>query len=234
MNVVVKKFEEGETRDSSVAIDHLPDECSICHKSGSIKYLSGSLNTMANSGKMLELLVQCPRVSCKAYTIAYYAANQYHSNYHYVTSKPKVPVPVSFNKKIKEVSPEFVAIYGQAKQAEDQNLDKIAGVGYRKAIEFLVKDYLIQLNPEKEEAIKKKALGACIKDDVSDVNVKSVAKRAVWLGNDETHYVRKWNEQDITDLKKLIQLVTYWIESEILTRELVEDTMPDAAPNDTV
>lgn len=224
---MVKKFKGGETRDGAITIDRLPDECSICHQSGSIKYLSGSLNEMANNGDLLEVLVQCPRVSCRAYAIAYYVANNHKTEYHYLKSRPEVPVPVSFNAKIKEVSPEFVAIYGQAKQAEDQSLDKVAGVGYRKAIEFLVKDYLVYMNPEKEEAIKKKALGACIKDDVSDANVKSVAKRAVWLGNDETHYVRTWSEQDITDLKKLIELVTYWIESEILTKELVEDTMPD-------
>jgi hypothetical protein len=31
-----------------------------------------------------------------------------------------------------------------------------------------------------------------------------MAKRAIWLGNDETHIVRKWEKKDLQDLKSLI------------------------------
>jgi hypothetical protein len=44
-----------------------------------------------------------------------------------------------------------------------------------------------------------------------------VAKRAVWIGNDETHYIKKWNNKDLTDLKILIDLTLHWIEMESLT-----------------
>jgi len=70
---------------------------------------------------------------------------------------------------------------------------EICGVGYRKSLEFLIKDYLIGRAPEGEgqaaavEAIKKKFLGTCIKEDIEDANIKLVAQRATWLGNDETH-----------------------------------------------
>ena len=36
----------------------------------------------------------------------------------------------------------FLTIYNQSLSAEDNNLDQIAGIGYRKALEFLIKDYL--------------------------------------------------------------------------------------------
>ena len=76
--------------------------------------------------------------------------------------------------------------------------------------------------PTKEEAIKSKPLGKCIQEDVSEAKVKKVAERAVWLGNDETHYVRKWKEKDVDDLVSLIFLTVHWIESEIETEKLLE------------
>ena len=67
---------------------------------------------------------------------------------------------------------------------------------------------------------------ACINDYVNDTRIKSVAKRAVWLGNDETHYIRKWEGKNLEDMKKLIDLTVHWIEMEKLT-ESFEDDMPD-------
>ena len=49
--------------------------------------------------------------------------------------------------------------------------------------------------------------------------VKSCAEKAVWLGNDETHYERKWENKDINDLKLLIKLTLHHIEAEILTEK---------------
>jgi len=108
------------------------------------------------------------------------------------------------------------------------NLQHICGVGYRKSLEFLIKDYLMsEMEDESEkEQIKNKFLGACINDDVKSEKIKAVAKRAAWLGNDETHYNRKWENKDVSDLKRLIDLTLHWIESEIDTKKLLED-MPE-------
>ena len=69
-------------------------------------------------------------------------------------------------------------------------------------------------------------MGSCINEDVSDERIKQVAKRATWLGNDETHYVRKWEDKDVKDLVSLIDLTIRWIESEIETKKLLE-SMPE-------
>jgi len=45
---------------------------------------------------------------------------------------------------------------------------------------------------------------------------KSVAERATWLGNDETHYYRKWENKDISDLKALLRLTINAIENQLL------------------
>lgn len=64
-----------------------------------------------------------------------------------------------------------------------------------------------------------------IRDHVSDTKVKQVAARAVWLGNDETHYSRKWEDKDLKDLKMLIKLTLHWIEMDELTQEALK-SMP--------
>ena len=72
------------------------------------------------------------------------------------------------------------------------SLLEVCGVGYRKALEFLIKDFVIEgKEPEVVKRIKTIQLAPCIENYVTDLNVKNVSKRAVWLGNDETHYVRK-------------------------------------------
>jgi hypothetical protein len=95
----------------------------------------------------------------------------------------------------------------------------VAGPGYRKALEFLIKDYLIFVEPDKADSIKPTALQNLIQNKITDVNLKTSAERATWLGNDETHYLRKWESQDIGDLKLLITLTVNWAENCILTSE---------------
>ncbi|MFR5472135.1 MAG: hypothetical protein ACLTG7_11415 [Romboutsia sp.] len=113
-------------------------------------------------------------------------------------------------------------IYGQAKQAEEVGLDQVCGVAYRKALEFLIKDYCCKKKPEEEENIKKKFLSNVIKEYVDNPNIKMLAERAAWLGNDETHYIRKWESHDIKVLIKLIDLTCSWINLEEKTRKYSE------------
>lgn len=132
-----------------------------------------------------------------------------------------------FSDTIQGVSKDFVTIYNEAYAAEQMSLNDVCGVGYRKALEFLVKDYISRGKKEEEiGAIREKKLSKCIVDYVTDVRIKEVAKRAVWLGNDETHYVRKWEGKDVHDLKGIIHLVIRWIEQEIETEALLQE-MPE-------
>jgi len=43
---------------------------------------------------------------------------------------------------------------------------------------------------DEKEKIEKTQLGNVIENFVNDTRIQSVAKRAAWLGNDETHYIR--------------------------------------------
>jgi hypothetical protein len=110
--------------------------------------------------------------------------------------------------------------------AEDRGWKLIAGPGYRKALEFLIKDYLCRLHSTEAEKIKGMTLAACIAEYVDHAKLKAMAARAAWLGNDETHYVRKWEEKDLDDLKTLVNLTVHWIEMAELTDNVLKD-MPE-------
>jgi len=51
----------------------------------------------------------------------------------------------------KKTSQQFVKFYNQTSKSEDFLLDKIVGLFYRKALKFLIKDFAIYNNPEKEK-----------------------------------------------------------------------------------
>ena len=92
-------------------------------------------------------------------------------------------------------------------------------MGYRKALEFLIKDYAIYRYPDKEDEIKPKLLGQVINDYIDSSRLKALSKASIWIGNDETHYIRKFEDKDISDLKRFITSMVSFI-----TYELTSDT----------
>lgn len=164
-----------------------------------------------------SVFCRCTNPSCNHTFIA-----EYVSNYFSRVEPNHRLDKMKFSSIIESVSVLFCEIYNQAYAAHQMNLTQICGVGYRKALEFLIKDYIISKESTKEDVIKSKPLGKCIQEDVTDAKVKQVAERAVWLGNDETHYVRIWEDKDVDDLVSLIHLTVHWIESEIETEKLLE------------
>lgn len=208
----------------SVNLDKLPDECSICHNKITPTYSGVFYNSTEYEKPRVQVVFRCPSKECRDVFIGFYLGGDPHAYYQY--SKPFQPTTRNFSEIINSVSPSFILIYNQASTAEQLALTVICGAGYRKALEFLIKDYVIGMNPDKQEEIRKEFLGTTIESRVSHPQLKAVSKRAVWLGNDETHYERKWEDKDITDLKDLIELTIRWIETEKLTEKLLED-MPE-------
>ena len=204
----------------SARIEGHPNKCVYCHKTITPNYLYGHRNN-----RVMEVTLICPNQECLKSFIGYYdLINQYYQfNGH--TSIGNL-INKEFSETIQSISENFITIYNQAFAAEQQNLTEICGVGYRKALEFLIKDYIILNKPTEKDKVEKKMLGSCIADYVDDDRIKTVAKRAVWLGNDETHYIRKWDGKNLDDLKRLIELTVHWIEMEHLTKSFATE-MPE-------
>lgn len=199
----------------------LPDKCPFCHN-----FITPNLIVGYNRNRGVEIYMSCPDSNCKKSFIGYYHHNG--TTIYQYTGKTTLGnrLGKTFSGTITDTSSNFPLIYNEAFSAEQDNLNQICGVGYRKALEFLIKDYIIQKNESEKDKILKMQLGNCIKTYVTDDRIKSVAKRAVWLGNDETHYIRKWETKNLEDLKKLIELTVHWIEMEKLT-ESFEIDMPE-------
>ena len=123
----------------------------------------------------------------------------------------------NFPTEINDLSPTFKEIYDQALQAEAEGLDHLSGVGYRKALEFLVKDYLIQQSPDEKDNIIESFLGECVKKFPE--HLKQTATAAVWLGNDFTHYQRKYEQHTIEHLKGFISATVSHIHSHIMSKK---------------
>lgn len=127
---------------------------------------------------------------------------------------PTIHRQANFSDEIASLSPAFVETYTQSSVAESEKLFQICGIGYRKALEFLVKDYLCHIHPEDSEKIQSEFLGSSIQR-INDQRIKVLAERSTWIGNDETHYVRKQEDLGVEDMKRFIKAMLTYIESEL-------------------
>jgi hypothetical protein len=214
MKIRVRTKDSGERE---VEVDRYPDQCPKCHRGIKAEYFGGFLNKRK---KLLFFMAICPFDDCGIVFSALYHDESSRTGTPYfelstsglITYTPETVIP----KEVADLSPSFKEIFNQASAAEGAGLDLIAGPGFRKALEFLIKDYLIKYefleDKEKQAKVEKAFLGTCIAEYIAEGRIKSSAAKASWLGNDETHYYRKWTDLDIKDLKKLISMTVNWIE----------------------
>jgi hypothetical protein len=223
------------THQGQVALDRNPDNCPICHVAITPIDQGVAVQSNLNDVPLVERVLRCPNAKCQRVFIALYLRRQMESVLYSLQScVPLELVTPPQSDTISAISSDFCSIYEQATKAEQYGLILVAGPGYRKALEFLIKDYVISQFPETDPdkiaahkaLVEKQQLAACIKEYVKSGQIKEISKRAAWLGNDETHYVRKWEGKDLEDLKKLISLTLHWIEIEKLTADVIKD-MPE-------
>lgn len=142
--------------------------------------------------------------------------------YCFKSASPMTHFHKDFSKAISDLSPDFVSIYNESLQAEELGLDSICGMGYRKSLEFLLKDYIIHKNPSKRNEVSTKMLMACINDYIDDDRLKSLAKASAWLGNDETHYTKKHAHFGTEKLKTFINAFVTFIDSNLAYEEALQ------------
>jgi hypothetical protein len=121
-----------------------------------------------------------------------------------------------------EEDSKFIKTYLQSLEAESNGHDEIAGMGYRKAIEYLVKDWAIQTNLTEKDKILKLWLSAIIKEYFKG-DLKDILERATWLGNDQTHYNKLFEEYNIAHLKELIDLIMVELDRDFKKRHYIEN-----------
>lgn len=219
-------FEKDELKD--VTVEEV-GVCPCCHIATSPTFINGYLISSRENNITTTAFVILYCTNCKQLYIAkYYFQSSFGDKD--ISVYPAVVYPQSVNIKpfsdnIISLSPMFVETYKQACHAEtNENTSGLAGLGYRKSLEFLIKDYLINLKHQDKNTIIQLELGKCIEKLEKDIQY--IAQASVWLGNDEAHYFKKNVDYSIQDLKNFIDCLIVEIEREyvkIKAKRLTKD-----------
>ena len=216
------QFQPGHSREIGLVGEI--DRCPWCRRHLIPRLVAGFGWSYGTPVPGIDEVYQCTNNACGRAFIASYdpAGNDYSLS----AITPKELEPPTIPAGIANLSPTFVETYSQALVAETLNLTQLTGLGLRKALEFLIKDFACTEYPGDKEEISRKQLGPCIENYIAEPTVKQVAARAAWLGNDETHYVRRWEDKDVNDLKVLIRLVVNGIDNILVTKKYLAE-MPE-------
>lgn len=215
------------TNENRAAINikiEMPKTCPICHEK---MYPSVASKTSYNTKLKhnIAILFQC--TSCSRYFSSEYAVGDFNTNiagYESIkkNNTPTIKIKYDLPEELDAISEQFKEIYTQSLTAEENHLTEISGIGYRKSIEFLVKDFLINfIKHTDSEKIKKMPLLQAIKKIDND-KIVSLATASAWLGNDEAHYFQKFEDKDVKDMKRFIKALTFYVSSEVVAAEAEE------------
>lgn len=99
------------------------------------------------------------------------------------------------------ISPRFEDAHSEAEGAETFGFTNLAAIGYRRALEILIKDFAIVELGKSEEEVASKKLEVAIATYLQQEQLMNTADVVRILGNDHTHYKEKYPEHDFSLLK---------------------------------
>jgi hypothetical protein len=203
----------------------IPKKCPRCNRSINLE----QENILGESifSKSAEMAFRCPHDDCRRFFIGFFRLKSNKSlkidNYFIELVLPVEP-PITIPPVIDDISPAFRQIYYESLVAKESGLLQICGAGFRKALEFLVKDYAKnQVEVSEHKRIEEMRLSNVVSSYLQNDQVKTITERAVWLGNDATHYIRKWEGKDIDDLLLMIELTIQWINIDNSSRKFTQE-----------
>lgn len=199
---------------------NVDDSCPNCKKPTNPDLVNSSYFPLGADKTSLVLTFRC--LGCKhfwteEFMATRYSINSYTDKYEieHIKVVPNLPSDIPISDDVEIVSPIGKQIYVQALKAEHEQLDHIAGIGYRKALEFFVKDFSIVTNPDDEEKISKMPLKQVIETYIKDEDLKTFALASAYIGNDEGHYYRNNPDKDFTHLKNYLHGVIHYMEMKL-------------------
>lgn len=201
-----------------------PNKCMFCNKVNEIPFniVTKQLvnrNTGRLDSKNAYIVTKCSDCENLSFHYYYFDIHQNkfrNSDSYHAVRKKYPPTPRSnfeFPWQIEKISPRFVEIFYQSDIAERRNLNELAGMGYRKSLEILLKDYLMIKKPDLKQNIPKMTVQKAI-GFIDIPQLKSLFLAGFKIGNDETHYLRKYEEWDIDNLKDFINSAQTYIFSD--------------------
>lgn len=125
---------------------------------------------------------------------------------------PPISPNVYTNEYLSAISERFILIYNQALRAEFNGDYELAATGMRSALEILIKDYAIKELDQPKEEVAKKDLFKAISEYLKQPELINTADVIRILGNDYTHYDRKYPQHDFDLLKGYMEIFLKQIE----------------------
>lgn len=116
------------------------------------------------------------------------------------------------NDTLATISPRFIDMYNQALQSEYAGNIELAAIGYRASLEVLVKDFAINELHEPANNVEEKKLFDAISQYLNQPDLINTADVVRILGNDYTHYKRKYPQHDFELLKGYMDIFLKQIE----------------------
>lgn len=129
---------------------------------------------------------------------------------------PEIRAPKFYDDVLGKLSSKYLIACQQAMNAEFRGDLELAAIGYRSALECVVKDYAIkELGKPSEEVVGKSlfaAIGEYLSEQKELLNTADVVRL---LGNDYTHYERKYPEYDFDLLKQYFNIFTAFLRMKV-------------------
>lgn len=199
---------------SSVVSFEIPTVCPHC--SSSLQPIIRDSRLLA-FGEQLLLVISYIGNCCN---VPFYATYKYCNSQTTLLDIYPHLKSITLPDKIKELSPRFANLYEQSYSAEQNGCIELAGSGYRNSIEILIKDFAINKLKAPENEVCKMSLYEAIGTYLKEVNLETSAADVIRvLGNDYTHYQRKYNDIDFIVVKKYLEIFIQQIDTKLLLME---------------
>lgn len=216
-NIVLKILNTNDIENTPVELASI---CPLCNHAISPTVLFASLIEYEDyEENKVFVLNYCP--NCENEFMSTHSFDSDDDGYLYVSSAPVNFSGRSFSENIQSLSPQFVVTYNDSFHAESLGLESICGMGYRKSLEFLIKDYVISKNSSEKSKVEKLPLAKCISTYISDERLKALATASTWLGNDQTHYIQKHSVHGLKELKQFINAFVTFIDADLAYQDAV-------------
>lgn len=206
----------------------IPKQCPHCNKLVQMNIV-GMQKIPKKNIDITLVVFQC--IACRELIVGRYIQtgivfrlfNENNKSFFYPNAEYR---DIEFPAEIKKVSPKFPCIYNQAAKAEHYGCIDIAGAGFRKAAEFLIRDFAIYKHQNKKENILN-TLSAknVIRNFLNEYpRISRAAGASLELGNDEVHYSKIYTEYSLKDLKYFIEIALGEILYELKLEQFEKDS----------
>lgn len=146
------------------------------------------------------LLATCKCTSCQK-TFFFLCEREPKGDGKFIYMHPSISFSPFKSNILEKISPRFIEMYNQSLQAEFAKSYDLAAIGFRTSLEILIKDFAITELYIPEDEAAKKTLCDAISSYLGQTDLLKTADVVRILGNDHTHYKRKYPQHDFDLLK---------------------------------